>query len=85
MSALEDFPLPAMARHDKDGNHHPPYIPEWRDAADPQSPAYEPNRVARGYEIERDQQHKAVFAAHLAEHRRRGENPVVIDYEETTP
>lgn len=84
MSALEGFPLPATARHDESGNHYPPYIPQWRDAADRTHPAYDPQRSISGREVERDQQQKKAFAAHLAEHRRRGENPVVIDYEEAS-
>ena len=84
MSELEGFPLPATAHHDEDGNHHPPFIQEWRDAADRHHPAYDPDRVARGGEIRNDQRQKVTFAVHLAEHRRRGEDATVIDYEETS-
>lgn len=69
MTYLEGFPLPATARHDEDGAHIPPHIPAWRR-----------NRgvhTVTGREIEADQRRKAQFAAHLEEHRRRGE-PVVI-------
>lgn len=79
MSTLEGFPLPVTAHHDEDGNHHPPYIPAWRNAADRHHPDYDPQRIVSGREVERDEQQKAVFASHLAEHRRRGENPAVID------
>lgn len=83
MSTLDGFPLPATARHDASGSHYAPYIPEWRNAADPEHYAYDSNRIARGGEIQRDQQQKVVFAAHLAEHRRRGEDATVIDHEES--
>lgn len=73
MTHLEGFPLPATARHDGNGDHVRPHIPEWRDAADPDHYAYDPNRVVRGREVERDQRQKAMFAAHLTEHRRRGQ------------
>lgn len=79
MTHLEDFPLPATARHDEDGNHIPPRIQEWYDAADPDHPNYDPMRAVRGSEVERDQRQQAAFAAHLDEHRRRGEPAVVIE------
>jgi hypothetical protein len=79
VAALDGFPLPTTARHDKDGNHVPPFIAEWRAAADPTSPAYDPDRAASGREVERDQQQKALFHAHLEEHRRRGEPDVTME------
>lgn len=79
MTHLDDFPLPATARHDEHGNHIPPHIPEWRRAADPTTYGYDPNRVVRGREVERDQRQQAAFAAHLAEHRRRGESVTVVE------
>ncbi|MBD0733994.1 hypothetical protein [Streptomyces sp. CBMA29] len=79
MTTLEGFPLPVTAKHDADGNHVPPFIPEWHRAADPSSAAYDPNRVVRGSEVERDQNQKQVFHDHLEEHRRRGEPAVVVE------
>lgn len=71
MAEIDGFPLPATAYHDRDGNHVPPHIPEWRRAAGTM-------RTPLGREIERDQRQKELFAAHLAEHRRRGEPDIVI-------
>lgn len=79
MAHLNTHPLPATARHDADGSHVPPHIPGWRNAADPGHYAYDPMRVARGREVERDQQQNAAFAAHLAEHRRLGQPDTVIE------
>jgi hypothetical protein len=79
MSALEGFPLPVTARHDENGNHIPPYIKEWREAADPDSPRHDPERGIRGSEVERDQKQQLQFHEHLKEHRRRGEPAVVIE------
>lgn len=79
MTALEGFPLPATAKHDEDGNHVPPYIPEWRRAATPGTYSYDPNRTVRGSEVERDQRQKRVFHEHLEEHRRRGEPAIVVE------
>lgn len=73
MSTLEGWPLPPTAEHDEFGRHIPPHIPEWRFAAE-----NDPNRVVRGSEVERDQKAKEQFAAHLEEHRRRGEPDTVI-------
>lgn len=72
MTRIEGFPLPATARHDEDGNHIPPHIPEWRRTAGS-------DRVVRGSEVERDQRQKAAFAAHLKEHMRRGEPFGVVE------
>lgn len=80
MCTIEGFPLPPTAQHDEQGRHVTPYIREWREAADPTSPAYDPDRPVRGSEIERDQRQKAQFAAHLAEHRRRGEPAEVVEF-----
>lgn len=74
MTILDSNPLPSTARHDENGNHIPPHIPEWRAAAGS-------DRVVRGSEVERDQRQKALFAAHLEEHRRRGESAEVIEKE----
>lgn len=79
MSVIEDHPLPTTARHDGNGNHVPPYIQAWRAAADPESPQYDPNRVVRGSEVERDQRQKRLFHEHLEEHRRRGEPAKIIE------
>jgi len=80
MTHLEHFPLPATARHDENGNHIPPHICEWERAADPTNPyAYDPNRVPRGSEVERDQRQKTVFEAHLDAHRHLGEPARVLD------
>jgi hypothetical protein len=79
MTAIEGFNLPTTAHHDEDGNHAPPYISEWRSAADPNSPNYDPDRSVRGSEVERDQRQKAQFQAHLEEHRRRGELAIVTE------
>lgn len=79
MTTLDGYPLPTTARHDEDGNHIPPFIPEWRTAADPKSCAYDPNRAVRGREVERDQRQKALFHDHLEEHRRRGESATTIE------
>lgn len=80
MTHIDGYPLPATARHDEHGNHIPPHIPEWRRAADSANPhTYDPNRVVKGSEIETDQRRRAAFAAHLAEHRRRGESTVVVE------
>jgi hypothetical protein len=38
---------------------------------------YDPNRVARGAEVERDQRQKAKFYAHIQEHVNRGDNPQI--------
>lgn len=72
MTHLEGFPLPATARHDEHGNHIPPHIPEWRRAAGT-------DRVVTGSEVERNERQQAAFAAHLAEHRRRGESDAVTE------
>jgi hypothetical protein len=72
MTALEEFPLPATAKHDEHGNHIPPHIPEWRRAAGT-------DRVMKGSEVERNQRQKAQFEEHLAEHRRRGEPAIVVE------
>jgi hypothetical protein len=77
VSHIDGFPLPPTARHDADGNHVRPHIPEWRRAAES-----DPDRVVRGSEVARDQRQKAVFVAHLNEHHRRGESIVVIENEE---
>jgi hypothetical protein len=77
VSALEGFPLPPTARHDESGNHIPPHIPEWREASDPSSPQYNPDRPVFGREVERNERNQAAFHAHLEEHRRRGERAVV--------
>lgn len=69
---IEGFPLPVTARHDEHGNHIRPHVPEWRDAAGT-------DRVVKGSEIERDQRQKALFAAHLDEHVRRGEPATVTE------
>ncbi|MBD3004623.1 hypothetical protein [Streptomyces sp. 5-10] len=79
MGALEDFPLPSTAQHDEHGNHIPPYIIEWRMAADPTSYAYDPNRVARGREVERNDRQQRRFREHLEEHERRGEPAEVVE------
>lgn len=78
MTHLEGFPLPATSKHDEYGNHIPPHIPEWRRAADSQTYGYDPNRVIRGREVERNQRQKAAFEAHLTEHVRRSEPAVVV-------
>lgn len=72
MSELDGFRLPPTAKHDENGDHIPPHIPEWRRAAGT-------DRTVRGSEVERDQRNKAMFRDHLAEHRRRGESAVVIE------
>lgn len=72
-------PLPATSYHDEHGNHTPPYMTEWRNAADPQHPAYDPNRVVRGTEVSRFEGKKALFAEHLEEHRRKGEPAIVVE------
>jgi hypothetical protein len=72
VTTLDSHPLPQTARHDEKGDHIPPHIPEWRRAAGS-------DRVVRGSEVERNQRQKAAFAAHLAEHRRRGEPAVVVE------
>lgn len=72
MTRLDDVPLPSTSRHDEDGNHIPPHIPEWR-----RNPGA--GRTVKGSEVERDQRQRADFEAHLAEHRRRGESAVVND------
>ena len=80
MTKIEEFSLPTTAHHDEDGNHVPPYIKEWRRAADVSNSAtYDPDRTIRGSEVERDQRQKAQFQAHLEEHRRRGEPAIVIE------
>lgn len=79
MTDLKGFPLPSTAGHDEAGRHVPPHIRAWVAAADPDSPRYNPDRTVRGSEVERDQQHKAVFAAHLDEHRRRNEPTEVVE------
>lgn len=71
MTHLEGFPLPATSLHDEDGNHIPPHMPEWR-----RNPGA---HAVKGSEVEADQRRKATFAAHIAEHRRRGEAAVVIE------
>lgn len=72
MTTLEGFPLPNTAEHDEDGNHIPPYIREWVRTAGT-------DRVVKGSEVERDQQQKAVFAAHIQEHRRRNEPEITVE------
>ncbi len=72
MTHLEGVPLPATSRHDENGNHSPPHIPEWRRAAGT-------DRVVKGSEVERDQRQKAQFEAHLAEHRRLGQPAIVVE------
>lgn len=84
MTHLEGFPLPTTARHDEDGDHIPPHIPEWRNAADPDHPHYDPMRVVRAFEIVRDQDGKNQLAAHLEEHRRRGERARITEGIPTT-
>lgn len=79
MTAIEGSPLPPTARHDADGNHIPPHIPEWRAAATPGAPGYDPDRTVRGREVERDQKQRAAFLAHLEDHRRRGEPAVTVE------
>lgn len=79
MTAIDRYPLPSTAKHDEHGNHIPPHIPEWRRAADPKTYGYDPNRVVRGREVERDQRQRAAFAAHLEEHRRRGEPAITVE------
>lgn len=79
MTVIADFPLPATAFHDKDGNHIPPHMPIWRAAADPGSCMYDPDRVARGTEVVTDQHRRALFADHLEEHRRMGEPAVTVE------
>jgi hypothetical protein len=79
MTALEGFPLPATAKHDENGNHVRPYIPEWRRAAEPTTYGYDPNRAIRGREVERDQSQQRVFHEHLEEHRRRDEPAIVVE------
>jgi hypothetical protein len=76
MSHLDSHPIPA-SWHDADGNHVRPTIHEWVLAADPTSLCYDPNRVARGAEVERDQRQKAKFYAHIQEHVNRGDNPQI--------
>lgn len=71
MTHIEGFPLPATARHDEDGNHIPPHIPEWR-----RNPGA---GTISGRLVERDQRQKAAFHAHLEEHRRRGEAATVTE------
>jgi hypothetical protein len=71
MTMIEGFPLPATARHDANGNHIPPHIPAWH-----RTPGA---HTVKGSEVEADQRMKAQFAAHLAEHRRRGESAVVVE------
>jgi hypothetical protein len=82
MTHLEGFPLPATAKHDEDGHHIAPYIREWRRAADPASPHYDPERTVRGSEVERDQRQRAQFHEHLEEHRRRAESARTGNVEE---
>lgn len=72
MSSINGFPLPATARHDEHGNHIPPHISNWRRSRGA-------GRIVKGSEVERDQRQKAAFAAHLEEHRRRGEPAIVIE------
>jgi hypothetical protein len=72
MTHLDSHPLPPSSFHDTDGSHAPPHIPEWRMYAGT-------DRTPTGSEIERDQRQKAAFAAHLEEHRRRGEAPTVVE------
>lgn len=79
MTHLDSHPLPVTSRHLEDGSHVPPHMEIWRLAADPSSKHYDPDRIMTGAEIEADQNRKAAFAAHLAEHRRRGEPAVVAE------
>lgn len=79
MANIEGFPLPPTARHDANGNHIPPFIKAWREAADPESRHYDPDRAVRGSEVERNERQQAAFTAHLKEHRRRGEPAAVIE------
>lgn len=72
MTALEGFPLPKTAKHDENGNHVPPYIPEWVRGAGT-------DRAVLGSEVERDQRQKAAFAEHIQEHRRRSEPVIVVE------
>jgi hypothetical protein len=76
MSHLDSHPIPA-SWHDADGNHIVPRIRDWVIASDPDSPHYNPNRVVRGSEVERDQQQKALFYAHIRAHVDRGDNPQI--------
>lgn len=71
MTHLEGFPLPATASHDENGDHIRPHIPAWR-----RNPGA---HTVKGSEVERDQARRAEFAAHLDEHRRRGEPANVIE------
>lgn len=82
MTHLEGFPLPATSSHDKHGRHVPPHIPEWRRAATPGTYGYDPNRVVRGREIERDQRQKAAYSRHMAEHRSRGESADEVPWDQ---
>lgn len=79
MTHLDSHPLPITSRHLEDGSHVPPHMEIWRLAADPSSKHYDPNRIALSTEITADQDRKARFAAHLEEHRRRGEPAVVTE------
>lgn len=71
MTHLDSHPLPATSFHDDEGNHVPPHIPAWR-----RNPGA---HTVKGSEVERDQAQRAAFAAHLEEHRRRGETATVIE------
>lgn len=74
MSFIAGYPLPPTSGHDEHGHHIPPHIPEWRKAAQ----EGDTDRVVRGSEVARDQRNKALFDAHLAEHRRRGEPADIV-------
>lgn len=75
MSVIDGFPLPRTAGHDEHGHHIPPHIETWRKAAQ----EGDTDRVVLGSEVARDQRNKAMFAAHLEEHRRRGEPTIVVE------
>lgn len=70
MTHIEEVPLPRTAQHDAMGNHLPPHIPYWR-----KNPGA---HTVKGSEVELDQTRRAQFAAHLAEHRRKGEPAIVV-------
>lgn len=72
MTAIEDFPLPATSRHDENGNHIPPHIPNWRRNQGT-------DRTVLGSEVKANERRQAVFAAHLREHLRRGESAGVVN------
>lgn len=71
MTHLDSHPIPQTARHDADGNHIPPHIPDWR-----RNPGA---HAVKGSQVEADQRRKAAFAAHLAEHARLNQPTTVIE------